>query len=48
MRVLALIEDPQVIQQILTHLGRWGEAVPPDPARPPPDPAADLFADAPA
>jgi hypothetical protein len=23
MRVIALIDDPQVVREILTHLGRW-------------------------
>ncbi|MFQ5830016.1 MAG: hypothetical protein ACE5JD_12805 [Candidatus Methylomirabilia bacterium] len=45
MRLIATIEDPQVIRQIPTHLGLPTEIPQP---RPPPAHAADLFADIPA
>src|SRR5438093_10919505 len=45
MRLLAAIEDPRVVEQILTHLGLPSEPVRADPAQPPPASAADLFAE---
>ncbi|MFQ5830877.1 MAG: hypothetical protein ACE5JD_17225, partial [Candidatus Methylomirabilia bacterium] len=45
MHLIATIEDPQVIRQILAHLGLPTEV---PRARPPPARAADLFADVPA
>lgn len=42
MRLIATIEDPRVIRQILAHLGLPTEVPQP---RPPPARAADLFAD---
>ncbi len=48
MRLLATIEDPQVIRQILAHLGLPTEVPFLSPPRPPPARAADLFADMPA
>jgi hypothetical protein len=45
MRLLATIEDPRVVEQLLTHLGLPSERVRADPAHPPP---AILFADTPA
>jgi hypothetical protein len=45
MRVIATIEDPRVIRQILAHLGLPTEGPQP---RPPPARAADLFSDIPA
>ena len=45
MRLLATLEDPRVVEQILTHLGLPSELVRADPAQPPPP---GLFADAPA
>jgi len=45
MRLLATIEDPRVIRQILAHLGLPTEGPQP---RPPPARAADLFSDIPA
>lgn len=44
MRLLATIENPKVIQAILAHLRLPSELVWADPAQPPPDRAADLFA----
>ncbi len=48
MRLLATIEDPLVIPQILAHLGLPTEVPFLGPPRPPPARAADLFADMPA
>ena len=48
MRLLATIEDPQVIRTILAHLGLPTEVPFLSPPRPPPARAADLFADMPA
>ncbi|MFQ5828118.1 MAG: hypothetical protein ACE5JD_03045 [Candidatus Methylomirabilia bacterium] len=45
MGLIATMEDPRVIRQILTHLGLPTEIPQP---RPPPAQAADLFADIPA
>lgn len=45
MRLLATIEDPRVIRQILTHLGLPTEIPHP---RPPPAHAADIFSNIPA
>ncbi len=45
MRLIATIEDPRVIRQILAHLGLLTEVPHP---RPPPPQAADLFSDGPA
>ena len=45
MRLLATIEDPWVVEQILAHLGLPSVRVRPDPAQPPP---ASPFADTPA
>ncbi len=45
MRLLATIEDPRVVEQLLTHLGLPSERVRADPAHAPPAP---LFADTPA
>ena len=42
MRLLATIEDPRVIRQILAHLGLPTKVPRP---RPPPARAADLFSD---
>ena len=44
MRLLATLEDPRVVEQILTHLGRPSKPVRADPAHPPPT-SANLFAD---
>jgi len=44
MRLLAMIEDPRVVEQVLTHLGLPSAPVRADPAQPPPA-AANLFAD---
>ena len=44
MRLLATIEDPQVVEQILTHLGLASAPVRADPAQPPPTADANLFA----
>jgi len=44
MRVLATIEEPRVIKQILSHLGLPSAPVRPDPAQPPPEDGADLAA----
>lgn len=43
MHLIATIEDPRVIRQILGHLG-----LPTEVSRPPPAHTADLFADIPA
>jgi hypothetical protein len=48
MRLLATIEDPQVIRKILAHLGLPTEVPFLSPPRSPPARAADLFADMPA
>src|SRR3989442_11023676 len=49
MRLLATIEDPRVVEQILTHLGLPSEPVQADPAHSPPAySATTLFADTPA
>ena len=48
MRLLATIEDPRVVEQILTHLGLPSAPVRADPAQPPPPAVANLFADTPA
>jgi len=49
MRLLATIEDPRIVQQILTHLGLPSEPVQADPAHSPPAySATTLFADTPA
>ena len=48
MRLIATIEDPQVICRILAHLGLPTESPDPSPTRPPPGRAADLFSDIPA
>ena len=48
MRLVATIEDPRIVEQILTHLGLPSEPVRADPAQPPPASAADLFAETPA
>jgi hypothetical protein len=45
MRLLATIEDPRVVEQLLIHLGLPSERVRADPAHAPP---ASLFADTPA
>ena len=45
MRLLATIEDPRVVEQLLTYLGLPSERVRADPAHPPP---AILCADTPA
>lgn len=44
MRLLATIEDPRVVEQILGHPGLPSEPVRTDSAQPPPLAAADLFA----
>ena len=44
MRLLATLEDPRVVQHILTHLGLPSTPVRADPAHPPPT-SANLFAD---
>jgi hypothetical protein len=43
MRLLATIEDPRVVEQILTHLALPSRPVRADPVQPPPA-AANLFA----
>jgi len=48
MRLLATIEDPQVIRTILAHLGLPAEVPVLSPPRSPPARAADLVADMPA
>jgi hypothetical protein len=49
MRLLATIEDPRIVQQILTHPGLPSEPVQADPAHSPPAySAATLFAETPA
>ena len=49
MRLLATIDDPRIVEQILTHLGLPSEAVRADPAHSPPAYSApNLFADTPA
>ncbi len=49
MRLLATIEDPQIVEQILTHLGLLSEPVRADPAHSPPAYSAPtLFAVTPA
>jgi hypothetical protein len=48
MRLVATIEDPRIVEQILTQLGLPSEPVRADPAQPPPASAADLFAETPA
>jgi len=48
MRLLAAIEDPQVIRTILAHLGFLIQVPVLGSPRPPPARAADLFADMPA
>ena len=45
MRLLATIEAPRVVEQVLTHLGLPSAPVRADPAQPPPPAAANLFAD---
>ena len=45
MRLLATIEDPRVVEQILAHLGLPSAPVRAGPAQPPPAAAANLFAD---
>ena len=44
-RRLTTIEDPRVVEQILTHLGLPSAPVRADPAQPPPASASNLFAD---
>ena len=44
MRLLATIEDPRVVEQILSHLGLPTAPVRPDPGKPPPEYVADLAA----
>ena len=48
MRLIATIEDPRVIRQILAHLGLPTEGPDPCPSRPPPGRTGDLSADLPA
>jgi hypothetical protein len=45
MRLLVTIEDPRVVEQILTHLGLPSAPVRAGPAQPPPTSASNLFAD---
>ena len=45
MHLIATIEDPRVVRQIVTHLGLPNEVPRP---RPPPARDADLFSDIPA
>jgi hypothetical protein len=45
MRLLTTMEDPRVVEQILTHLGLPSAPVRADPAQPPPASASNLFAD---
>jgi len=45
LRLLATIDDPQVVLRLLAHLGLPTDPLRPDPAEPPPGHAADLFAD---
>ena len=45
MRLLATIEDPRVVEQVLTHLGLPSKPVRADPVQPPPTADANLFAD---
>jgi hypothetical protein len=45
MRLLATIDDPRVVEQILTHLGLPSAPVRADPAEPPPAYTSHLFAD---
>ena len=45
MRLLATIEDPRVVEQVLTTLGLADAPVRADPAQPPPTAAANLFAE---
>jgi hypothetical protein len=44
MRRLATLDDPRVVEQILTHLGLPSKPVRADPAYPPPT-SVNLFAD---
>jgi hypothetical protein len=48
MRLIATVEDPRVIRQILAHLGLPAEGPDPCPSRPPPGHTGHLFADIPA
>ncbi len=41
MRLIALIEQPDVVRRILRHLGEATEIPPPTPARPPPQACED-------
>ena len=45
MRLVATVEDPHVIREILARLALPAEAPGPDPPQSPPAPAASLFAD---
>jgi hypothetical protein len=45
MRLLVTIEDPRVVEQILTHLGLPSAPVRAGPAQPPPASTSNLFAD---
>ena len=45
MRLLATVDDPRVVEQILTHLGLPSAPVRADPAEPPPASTSHLFAD---
>ncbi len=45
MRLLATIEDPRVVERILTHLGLPSVPVLPAPAHAPPEFVGDLAAD---
>jgi hypothetical protein len=45
MRLLATIDDPRVVEQILTHPGLSSAPVQADPAEPPPASTSHLFAD---
>ena len=49
MRIIALIDEREVIERILRHLGLWEEGVRLNPARAPPDGEgiAELFPDDP-
>jgi hypothetical protein len=48
MRLIATIEDPRIIREILAHLGLPTEVPHARPPRPPPTGPADLFSDLPA
>jgi hypothetical protein len=45
MRLLATIEDPRVVERILTHLGLPSAPVRPAPAHPPAEFVGDLVVD---